>query len=422
MPALTIAEKIISSHAAEGVSRAGEMVTVTPDIVMLNDVSGPIALDQFRATGAVAPFAPDGVVLVADHFAPATSIASAEGIAALRSFARAHGLKHFYEPGRGGIEHNLLAELGLVGHGSLVFGADSHTCTAGAFNALGIGFGSTDLAAALAAGSLWLRVPDSIRVTLTGAPGPWVTGKDIILELIRRIGVAGAVDAALEFGGRGVAMLSMDERMAIANMAVEAGADTCAFHGDARSGAYMAESGMAAAEPVAPDRGADYVAAVEIDLAALGPLVACPPSPGNAVPVGSLAGQRVDQVYVGNCANGTLTDLRQAASMLRGRRIAPGVRMIVTPASRAVYRRALRDGVIETLVDAGCTVTTPGCGACAGMHQGILGDGEVCIASSSRNFHGRMGNRESFVYLGSPATVAASALAGFIVDPRTAQQ
>jgi 3-isopropylmalate/(R)-2-methylmalate dehydratase large subunit len=417
MPALTIAEKIISSHAAEGVSRAGEMVTVTPDIVMLNDVSGPIALDQFRATGAVAPFAPDGVVLVADHFAPATSIASAEGIAALRSFARAHGLKHFYEPGRGGIEHNLLAELGLVGHGSLVFGADSHTCTAGAFNALGIGFGSTDLAAALAAGSLWLRVPDSIRVTLTGAPGAWVTGKDIILELIRRIGVAGAVDAAIEFGGRGVAMLSMDERMAIANMAVEAGADTCAFHGDARSGAYMAESGMAAAEPVAPDRGADYVAAVEIDLAALGPLVACPPSPGNAVPVGSLAGQRVDQVYVGNCANGTLTDLRQAASMLRGRRIAPGVRMIVVPATQKIWRAALAEGLLEVFAAAGAAVSTPTCGACFGGHMGVLAAGEVAIATTNRNFRGRMGDPGGQVFLANAWVAAAAAVAGEIVAP-----
>ena len=231
----TITEKIIAAHALEGPVGPGEIATVTPDVLLLNDVSGPLAFDQFAAMGATAPADPDRVVLVADHFAPASDINSATSIKSLRSFARTHGIKRFYEPGRGGIEHTLLDELGLVGHGTIVFGADSHTCTAGAFNALGIGFGSTDLAAVLATGRLWLRVPASIRVELSGRPGAYVTGKDVILEVIRRIGVDGAADAALEFGGPGLGGLSMEDRMAVANMAVEAGADTCAFEGDVLS-------------------------------------------------------------------------------------------------------------------------------------------------------------------------------------------
>ena len=414
---LTIVEKIIAAHSGGAPVRAGGIATVTPDILLLNDVSGPLAFDQFEAMGATAPFDASRVVLVADHFAPAKDVASAEALRSLRGFARAHGIGHLYEPGRGGIEHALLPELGLVGHGSIVFGADSHTCTAGAFNALGIGFGSTDLAAALATGSLWMRVPDSIRVHLTGAPGRFVTGKDVILDLIRRIGVDGAMDAALEFGGPGLAALSMDERMAVANMAVEAGADTCAFEGDARSAALMQARGMAAAPPVLPDAGATYRGRLDLDLSALEPMVARPPSPGNAAPVGSLLGQRVDQVYVGNCANGTMTDLRQVAEILRGRSISPHVRMIVVPATQAIWRQALAEGLLETIAAAGAAISTPTCGACFGGHMGILAAGETALATTNRNFRGRMGDPGASVFLSNAWVAAAAAVAGHIVPP-----
>ncbi len=418
-PALTITEKIIAAHAREGVVAAGGIATVTPDILMLNDVSGPLAFDQFAAMGAARPFAPETVVLVADHFAPAKDVITAEANRSLRHFARAHGIAHLYEPGRGGIEHTLLAELGLVGHGSIVFGADSHTCTAGAFNALGIGFGSTDLAAALATGALWMRVPDSIRVELTGAPGRFVTGKDVILEVIRRIGVDGAADAALEFGGEGVAALSVDERMAVANMAVEAGADTCAFEGDARSAAQMQQRGMAARPAVMPDRGATYRSRLTVDLSALTPLVARPPSPGSAVRVETLVGTPVDQVYVGNCANGTITDLRQVAEIMRGRTIAPHVRMIVVPATQQIWRQALAEGLLEVFAAAGAAVSTPTCGACFGGHMGILAAGETAIATTNRNFRGRMGDPDSQVFLANAWVAAAAAIAGHIVAPET---
>ncbi len=421
----TIVEKILSRHGG-GAVRAGGIATVVPDILMLNDVSGPLAFDQFAAMGATAPFDASRVVLVADHFAPAKDVTTAEALRCLREFARTHAISHLYEPGRGGIEHALLAELGLVGHGTVVFGADSHTCTAGAFNALGIGFGSTDLAAALATGALWMRVPDSIRIDLVGAPdraggGRFVTGKDVILEVIRRIGVDGALDAALEFGGPGMAALSIDERMAIANMAVEAGADTCAFEGDARSIEHMRQRGMAACAPVLPDPGAEYRARLTVDLSVLEPMVARPPSPGDAVPVSALRGQRVDQVYVGNCANGTITDLRQVADVLRGRTISPDVRMIVVPATQAIWRQAMAEGLLETIAAAGAAVSTPTCGACFGGHMGILAAGETAVATTNRNFRGRMGDPTAAVYLANAWVAAAAAVAGEIVSPTLAE-
>ena len=419
MAPLTITEKIIAAHNPQGAVQAGGIATVTPDVLMLNDVSGPLAFEQFASMGALHPAHPGQVVLVADHFAPARDTDSATAIGTLRNFARTHGIRHFYEPGRGGIEHTLLDELGLVGHGSIVFGADSHTCTAGAFNALGIGFGSTDLAAALATGQLWLRVPDSIRVTLTGKPGPYVTGKDVILTLLARIGPDGADGAALEFGGPGMAALSIHERMAVANMAVEAGADTCAFEGDATSHAHMTQRGLASRPAVLPDPGATYRQTIAIDLAALVPMVARPPSPAGCVPVTELAGQRVDQVYIGNCANGTMTDLRQATAILRGRTVAPGVRLIVVPATQRIWREALAEGLLDALAKAGAAISTPTCGACFGGHMGILAAGEVAIATTNRNFRGRMGDPDSQVFLASAWVAAAAAVAGRIVPPDT---
>lgn len=417
MTGRSITEKILAAHAVGPMPPPGGIVTVWPDIVLLNDVSGPLAFSQFDAMGAARPFDPARIVLVADHFAPAPDVTAAGAIALTRDFARRHGIAHFYEPGRGGIEHTLLAELGLVGHGGIVFGADSHTCTAGAFNALGLGFGSTDLAGALALGRLWMRVPDSIRVTLTGRAGPYVTGKDVILELIRRIGSDGAADAALEFGGPGVATLGMDERMAVANMAVEAGADTCVFEGDALSAADMALRGMAPLAAIAADADAAYRQHIAIDLGALTPMVARPPSPASGVPVGALRGQKVDQVYVGNCANGTLTDLRQVAAILRGRQLAPGVRMVVVPATQKIWRAALAEGLLETIAAAGAAISTPTCGACFGGHMGILAAGETAIATTNRNYRGRMGHPDSQVFLANAWVAAAAAVAGEILPP-----
>ncbi len=417
MSGRAITQKILAAHAVEGEAVPGAILTVRPDVVLLNDVSGPLSFEQFAAMGAARVFDPERVVLVADHFAPAPDVTAAGAIAMTRDFARAQGIAHFYEPGRGGIEHTLLAELGMIGHGGIVFGADSHTCTAGAFNALGIGFGSTDLAGALALGRLWMRVPDSIRVELTGAPGPYVTGKDVILELIRRIGSDGAADASLEFGGPGLAALSMDARMAVANMAVEAGADMCVFEGDARSAEDMLARGMAPVPAVMPDADATYRERIAIDLSALRPMVARPPSPAGGVAVEALRGQRVDQVYVGNCSNGTLTDLRQVAEILRGRQVAPGVRMVVVPATQKIWRAALAEGLLETIAAAGAAVSTPTCGACFGGHMGILAAGETAIATTNRNYRGRMGHPDSQVFLASAWVAAASAVAGEICAP-----
>lgn len=418
MTGFTMTEKILGARAGGAPVRAGTIATVKPDVVLLNDVSGPLAFDQFRAMGATRPAEPDGVVLVADHFAPAKDVLAAEAIGTMRRFAGEHAIKHFYEPGRGGIEHTLLVELGLVGHGSVVFGGDSHTCTAGAFNAIGMGFGSTDLAAAMAAGKLWIRIPESIKVFVTGRPGPFVAGKDVILDVIRRIGSDGAADAALEFVGPGLDWLSTDARMAAANMAVEAGADTCVFAGDGLSEAGTAANGAPLRPPIQADADAAYRSIIEIDLAALSPIVACPPSPASGVPVETLRGRHIDQVYVGNCSNGTLTDLRQVAEVLRGRRIAPHVRMIVVPATQKIWRQALAEGLLDVIAEAGAAVSVPTCGACFGGHMGVLGAGETAIATVNRNFRGRMGHPDSLVYLSNAWVAAAAAVAGKVVPPQ----
>lgn len=410
-------EKILTRHIAQGVARAGDIVIARPDVVLLNDVSGPVTLRQFEVMGARRPFDPERIVLVADHFSPAKDVISAESIRILRDFGQRHAIPHYYDTGNGGIEHAVLAEIGMAGPGTLVFGADSHTCTAGALNAAGIGFGSTDLAAAIATGELWLNVPHTIRVELTGRPLPYVTGKDVILAVLREIGSDGAIGAALEFGGPGLASLNVDERFAVANMAVEGGGETCVMEHDAVLADWVAARGGVFPGPVLPDAGADYVRVVEIDLGALSPMVSRPPSPADAVPVGTLAPTRVDQVYIGNCSNGTLTDLRQTATVLKSRRIAPGLRMIVVPATQAIYRAAMKEGLLDIIAEAGATISPPTCGACFGGHMGILAAGETAIATTNRNFRGRMGHVESRVFLSNAWVAAAAAVAGEIVPP-----
>jgi 3-isopropylmalate/(R)-2-methylmalate dehydratase large subunit len=305
----------------------------------------------------------------------------------------------------------------LVNPGSLIFGADSHTCTAGALNASGFGFGSTDLAAVLALGELWARVPEAIRVDFTGRPGRFVTGKDVILTVIGRIGADGALNASLEFGGPGLASLNVDERMAVANMAVEASAETCVMEADEQVAQFVSECHGSGGHKIAPSSGAHYRARHTLDLDALEPVVAVPPSPANVEQVSAVAGTRVDQVYVGNCANGTITDLRQVAQVLSGRKVAAGVRMIVVPATQKIYRQALREGLLEVFVEAGATVSVPTCGACFGGHMGILAAGETAVATTNRNFRGRMGDPTSQVFLANAWVAAAAAVTGELCHP-----
>ena len=414
---LTITEKIYARHTAAGAARAGDFVDLRPDVVLLNDVSGPVAIPPFEAMGGGRVFKPESIVLVADHFAPAKDVRSAEQIKLLREFGIRHGIDRFFHPGNGGIEHAVLAEQGLVYPGAVVIGGDSHTCTAGALNAVGIGFGSTDLAAALALGEIWVRVPDTIRIDLFGCLSRFVTGKDVILHLIRQLGSDGALGASLEFGGPGLTELNVDERMAIANMAVEASAETCAFEPDAATETYCAKQGASGWASTWPDKDAVYTRRIAMDLRVVEPTIAAPPSPANGRSLSELAGTPVDQVYIGNCSNGTLTDLRQAAAILQGHRVSPAVRMIVVPATQAIYRAALKEGLILTITEAGAAVSMPTCGACFGGHMGILAKGETAIATTNRNFRGRMGDPESKVYLANAAVAAAAAVRGGIVHP-----
>ncbi|MBK5116611.1 MAG: 3-isopropylmalate dehydratase large subunit [Thermoleophilia bacterium] len=415
-----MAQKILHSHGVEDVE-PGSFGRAFVDLVLVNEVSGSVAMQQFSKMGAERVFDPSKIALVADHFVPAKDARSAELVAALRRFAREQGIDQYWEVGattEAGIEHTLLAEEGLIRPGEFVPGGDSHTCTYGAFGAFGTGMGSTDIAAAMALGEVWVRVPDSIQVTYEGRPGPYVTGKDLILAYIGEVGVSGATYSALEFGGEAVAGLNIDERMALCNMSVEAGAKTGFVAADDVTADWL-EGRVEGGRPAAfdADPGASYSERVTLDLDGVGPLVACPASPGNVTEVSALESVRVDQVYVGNCANGTMTDLRQLAQMLEGRTVAAGTRLIVVPATQAIKRQALREGIIETVLEAGGMLSAPTCGACFGGHMGIIAAGEVALATTNRNFRGRMGHRDSHVYLANAYVAGAAAVTGEIVDP-----
>jgi 3-isopropylmalate/(R)-2-methylmalate dehydratase large subunit len=414
----TMAEKILARHVISGDVEPGRIIRARVDLALLNDVTGPLSFQQFHAMGATHVADPERVVLVCDHFAPAPSLAAAHGLKRMRQFADEQHIPHFFDVGQGGIEHTLLPERRLIAPGDLIIGGDSHTCTYGAFNAFGTGLGSTDIAAALALGELWFLVPESVRFIFHGAKRPYVTGKDIILRVLREIGADGATYQAMEFAGEGIASLSIDERMAVCNMAVEGGAKTGIVTPDAVTEAWAREH--AAPRPyelVAPDPDAQYTATYTFDLADFGPMVARPHSPANVAPLEEVAGTHVDQVYIGNCANGTMTDLRQAAALLGGRRIARGTRAIVVPATQRIYEQAMAEGLIAQFVEAGAAVSTPTCGACFGGHMGLLDEGEVAITTTNRNFRGRMGHAGAQVYLASASVAAAAAVAGEIVDP-----
>jgi 3-isopropylmalate/(R)-2-methylmalate dehydratase large subunit len=412
----TLAEKILLSHCDADDVRPGEVVMARCDLVMANDVSGPVAFRAMEKMGASDVFDPAKVVMVADHFMPAKDARSAGLQKRLKDWSDAHGVT-FYAQGRGGIEHTLLCEEGWIRPGTIIAGGDSHTCTYGALGAFGTGLGSTDIAACLAFGEFWQAVPSTIRVEFTGEKRRFVTGKDLILAVIDQIGVGGGTNAVLEFVGPGVEALSIDERLAVANMAVEAGAETGLFGADETTAAYL--DGRRAGEWVVErsDPDAEFARNVRVDLDGLPPLIALPHLPGNVAAVSDVAGTKIDQVYIGNCANGTMTDLRQTASILRGRRVHPDCRMIVVPATQRIYREALAEGLLDLFVEAGAMVSTPTCGACFGGGMGVIGAGERAIATTNRNFRGRMGSRDAEVHLANAYVAAASAVAGEIVDP-----
>lgn len=412
----TLAEKILLAHTDADTLAPGDVVMVRCDVVMTNDISGPMAFRAMERMGAARVFDPGKVVIVPDHFVPAKDERSAALQKLLRDWAHDQGVA-YYEQGRGGIEHQVLVEEGWVVPGSVVAGGDSHTCTYGALGSFGTGLGSTDIGACLASGAFWQAVPTTIQVELTGTRRPFVTGKDVILAVIGELGVSGGLGSVLEFVGDGAEGLSLDERLAVANMAVEAGAETGLFPADETVAVYL--DGRTA-RPWAAERtdaDAQLEASVRIDLGSVPPLVALPHSPGNVVPVSEAKGRPIDQVYIGNCANGTITDLRQAAEMLRGRSVHPRTRLIVVPASQRVYRQALAEGLLDVFTGAGALVSAPSCGACFGGSGGILAAGEAALTTTNRNFRGRMGAAESSVHLANAWVAAAAAVAGEIVDP-----
>ena len=418
----TIVEKILARAAGRAAVSPGEIIEARVDLALANDITAPLAIAEFERAGFSRVFDPAKVALVPDHFTPNKDVKSAEQAKVVREFAQRHAIEHYFEVGRGGIEHVLLPEQGLVAPGDVIIGADSHTCTYGALAAFSTGVGSTDFAAAMAWGRVWLRVPESLKFVYHGTLKPWVGGKDVILHTIGLIGVDGALYQAMEFTGEAVSGLSMDGRFTLCNMAIEAGAKCGVVGYDGETEAYLAQrpAGSRARQPYtvfASDPDAEYARTLEIDAAAIEPTVAKPHLPGNAVPASEVAGIEIDQVVIGSCTNGRLEDLHQAAEILAGRKVHPRVRLVILPGSQEVVLQAAADGTMQKLVEAGAAFSTPTCGPCLGGHMGILAAGERCVSTTNRNFVGRMGDVTSEVYLASPYVAAASAVAGHIATP-----
>jgi len=414
---MTMSQKILAAHAGADEVQPGQFVECNLDIVLGNDITAPIAIEEFRKAGVQQVFDKSRVVLVPDHFAPNKDIAAASQCKCLREFAHEQDLENYFEVGQMGVEHALLPEQGLVVPGDLVIGADSHTCTYGALGAFSTGVGSTDMAAGMATGKAWFKVPSALRFNLTGKPGKWVGGKDLILHIIGMIGVDGALYKSMEFTGAGVAALTMDDRFSAANMAIEAGAKNGIFPMDARTRAYVKNRGRRPSREFSADTDAVYERTYDIDLAKIPLTVAFPHLPENARAVGEAKDIRIDQVVIGSCTNGRLSDLETAALILKGRKVAKGVRCIVIPATQKIWLDALREGLMDTFIEAGCAVSTPTCGPCLGGYMGILAEGERAVATTNRNFVGRMGHPKSEVYLAGPAVAAASAVLGKIGSP-----
>ncbi len=415
---MTMTQKILAHHAGLAQVEAGQLIEANIDLTLANDITGPVAIREMEKAGFTSVFDRTKIALVMDHFAPNKDIKSAEQCLECREFSKKHDIVNFFDVGKMGIEHALLPEQGLVASGELIIGADSHTCTYGALGAFSTGVGSTDLAAGMATGKAWFKVPSAIKFELVGKLSPYVSGKDVILHIIGKIGVDGALYRSMEFTGEGVASLSMDDRFTICNMAIEAGAKNGIFPVDDKTRSYMNGRVHRDVMEFAADTDAQYDETIVIDLSALRPTVACPHLPENTKPIDELDHIEIQQSVIGSCTNGRIEDMRMAAQILKGKKVADGVRTIIIPATQDVYLQCIKEGLAEIFINAGAILSTPTCGPCLGGHMGILAHGEKTVATTNRNFVGRMGHITSEIYLSSPAVAAASAVAGYICAPQ----
>lgn len=415
--AFTVAEKILQAHTDQEVTGAGQIVQCKVDMVLANDITAPLAIKAFKAMGATKVFDKDKVSLVCDHFTPNKDIDSAEQVKVVREFAEEMGVTHYYECGEVGVEHALLPEKGIVGPGDVVVGADSHTCTYGGLGAFATGMGSTDVGAAMALGETWFKVPPTIKVNITGRAPKYVGAKDYMLNLIGITGVSGALYKALEFTGTAVEALTVEGRMTMANMAIEAGGKVGLFAVDGKTLEYAGQAGRTGDVVLFPDTDAVYERTIDIDVTNMAPQIACPHLPDNVKPVDEVTNMRIHQAVIGSCTNGRIEDMREAAAVLKGKKVDPKVRCIILPATPKIWKMCMQEGLMEIFMDAGCIVGPPTCGPCLGGHMGILAGGERAIATTNRNFKGRMGSLQSEVFLSGPAVAAASAIAGEIIHP-----
>jgi len=412
---MTMTQKILAAHCRLDKVAAGQLIEADLDMVLGNDITSPVAINEFEKAGLSSVFSKEKIALVLDHFTPNKDIKAAEQCKQVRDFARKHGIVHFFDVGQMGVEHALLPEKGLVKAGDCIIGADSHTCTYGALGAFSTGVGSTDMAAGMAAGKAWFKVPGAIQIHLTGKLNANVSGKDLILHIIGKIGVDGALYKSMEFSGEGVASLSMDDRLCISNMAIEAGAKNGIFPVDDKTVAYMKQAGVSNYKVFEADTNADYDQILFIDLSALKFTVAFPHLPGNARIVDEInESVKIDQVVIGSCTNGRYEDMATAAEVMKGKKVAPNVRCIIIPATQKVFLECVKNGLVEIFVEAGAVFSTPTCGPCLGGYMGILAAGERAVATTNRNFVGRMGHTKSEVYLASPYIAAKAALSGFL--------
>ena len=414
---MTMTQKILAAHAGLESVQAGQLIMADLDLVLANDITGPVAIHEVEKLNKKTVFDKDKIALVPDHFTPNKDIKSAEHCKCVREYAKEHDITNYFEVGQMGIEHALVPEKGLIVAGDVCIGADSHTCTYGALGAFSTGVGSTDMGCGMITGQAWFKVPSAIKIGLTGKLSKWVSGKDVILHIIGMIGVDGALYRSMEFAGDGVASLSMDDRFSIANMAIEAGAKNGIFPVDDQTIAYMKEHSQKEYKIFEADEDAEYDEVIKIDLSTLKPTVAFPHLPENTKTVDEAGEVTIDQVVIGSCTNGRISDLREAASVLKGRKVADGIRAIVIPATQSIYMQAIEEGLVQTFIEAGAVVSTPTCGPCLGGHMGCLAKGERAVSTTNRNFVGRMGHVESEVYLASPAVAAASAVTGKISQP-----
>ena len=414
---MTMTQKILAAHAGLSEVKAGQLIEANLDLVLGNDITSPVAINEMKKMDNQTVFDKDKIALVMDHFIPNKDIKSAENCKCCRDFAGEHRITNYFDVGEMGIEHALLPEKGLVVAGDAVIGADSHTCTYGALGAFSTGVGSTDMAAGMVTGKAWFKVPSAIRFELVGKPGKWISGKDVILHIIGMIGVDGALYQSMEFTGEGIQYLTMDDRFTICNMAIEAGGKNGIFPVDDLAAAYMKEHSTKEFTVYQADDDAEYEQTYTIDLSQLKPTVSFPHLPENTKTIDEVGEIAIDQVVIGSCTNGRMDDMRAAAQVMKGRKVAKGVRCIVIPATQAIYLQSMREGLLETFIEAGAVVSTPTCGPCLGVYMGILAAGERCISTTNRNFVGRMGHVDSEVYLASPAVAAASAVLGRIACP-----